>query len=193
MTSAGTEVGVRCSSCALACSTNIRTSASISSGRSRRGGIVSEIPFSLNHRNSARSRNIDVRVVASTTGSGGGGADETRHLRPRSGHRRPTSALRLAGKRSRARKRHGTRVALARGTRIELEDLPEEVRQALPKANVAAGAVRALEDVEKDYILAALEVNAGNQTRTAEQLRIGSATLYRKLKSYGVVRGKRAP
>jgi two-component system, NtrC family, response regulator HydG len=83
-------------------------------------------------------------------------------------------------------------VALARGTRIELEDLPEEVRQALPKAHVAAGAVRALEDVEKDYILAALEVNGGNQTRTAEQLRIGSATLYRKLKSYGMIRGKRA-
>jgi two-component system, NtrC family, response regulator HydG len=81
-------------------------------------------------------------------------------------------------------------VALARGTRIELEDLPEEVRQALPKATVAAGAVRPLEDVEKDYILAALEVNAGNQTKTAEQLRIGSATLYRKLKSYGLVRGK---
>jgi len=75
-------------------------------------------------------------------------------------------------------------VALARGIRVELEDLPEEIRRTLP-APPAAGAVRPLDEVEKDYILAALELNGGNQTRTAEQLRIGSATLYRKLKRYG--------
>ena len=77
-------------------------------------------------------------------------------------------------------------VALARGARIELEDLPEEVRQAAPLAVPTTGTVRPLEDIEKDYILAALEVNGGNQTHTAQQLHIGSATLYRKLKSYGV-------
>ncbi len=75
-------------------------------------------------------------------------------------------------------------VALARGNRVELEDLPEEVRQAIPKP-IVQGAVRPLCDVEKDYILAALERNGGNQTQTAKQLRIGSATLYRKLKAYG--------
>ena len=48
------------------------------------------------------------------------------------------------------------------------------------------GAVRLLDDVEKDYILAALTINGGNQTHTATQLGIGSATLYRKLKRYGV-------
>jgi len=52
--------------------------------------------------------------------------------------------------------------------------------------------VRPLDEVEKDYILAALELNGGNQTRTAEQLRIGSATLYRRLKSYGLIGDKRA-
>ncbi len=31
-----------------------------------------------------------------------------------------------------------------------------------------------------------------NQTHTAEQLQIGSATLYRKLKSYGLIGGKHA-
>ena len=81
--------------------------------------------------------------------------------------------------------------ALARGSRVELEDLSEEVRQALPKF-VAQGPVRPLDDVEKEYILAALELNGGNQTHTAEQLRIGSATLYRKLKSYGLIGGRRA-
>ena len=56
----------------------------------------------------------------------------------------------------------------------------------------SSGRVRPLEEVEKEYILAALELNAGNQTRTAEQLRIGSATLYRRLKSYGLIAAKRA-
>jgi two-component system response regulator HydG len=81
--------------------------------------------------------------------------------------------------------------ALARGSRVELEDLPEEVRQALPRP-VASGAVRPLEEIEKEYIVAALAINGGNQTRTAEQLQIGTATLYRKLKGYGMIAGPRA-
>ncbi len=83
-------------------------------------------------------------------------------------------------------------VALARGTRVELEDLPEEVRQAFPRPIAAEGTVKPLEEVEKEYILAVLELNDGNQTRTAEQLQIGSATLYRKLRAYGSITGKRA-
>lgn len=74
-------------------------------------------------------------------------------------------------------------VALARGSRVELEDLPEEIRRTDFVAN--DGAVRPLADVEEEYILASLAHNQGNQTRTAEQLRIGAATLYRKLKLYG--------
>ena len=81
-------------------------------------------------------------------------------------------------------------VALARGRYVELEDLPEEVRKAVPLVPILAGAVRPLQDIEKDYILAALQLNGGNQTRTAEQLEIGSATLYRKLKSYGMITAK---
>jgi two-component system, NtrC family, response regulator HydG len=80
-------------------------------------------------------------------------------------------------------------VALARGKRVELEDLPPEIRCSLPVAEVS-GMVRPLDDVEREYIIAALELNNGNQTRTAEQLSIGSATLYRKLKRYGLI-GKR--
>jgi len=78
-------------------------------------------------------------------------------------------------------------VALAPGSRVELSDLPEEVRQAFPRPAASMETVQPLELVEKEYILAALELNAGNQTRTAEQLKIGSATLYRKLKSYGLI------
>ena len=78
-------------------------------------------------------------------------------------------------------------VALARGSRVDLADLPEEIRQAFPMPVVNEGAVQPLSEVEKEYILAALERNGGNQTRTAEQLRIGSATLYRRLKKYGLI------
>jgi len=81
-------------------------------------------------------------------------------------------------------------VALAHGSRVELLDLPEEVRQAIPKPTAMAGTVRPLVEIEKEYILAALELNAGNQTHTAQQLKIGSATLYRKLKSYGLIGAK---
>jgi DNA-binding NtrC family response regulator len=77
-------------------------------------------------------------------------------------------------------------VALAQGKRIEVADLPEEVRGALPSP-LASGELRTLEALERDYILAALERNGGNQTVTARQLGIGSATLYRKLKSYGAL------
>jgi DNA-binding NtrC family response regulator len=78
-------------------------------------------------------------------------------------------------------------VALARGSRVEIEDLPEEIRNVLPVPVVHDGSVRPLEEIEKEYILSALKLNGGNQTHTALQLRIGSATLYRKLKSYGLV------
>ncbi|MCP3101161.1 sigma-54-dependent Fis family transcriptional regulator [Myxococcus sp. K15C18031901] len=75
-------------------------------------------------------------------------------------------------------------VALCEGSRVEREDLPEEVRAA-PPSLVPTGNPRRLEDMEKEYILAVLAQNAGNRARTAEQLDIGVATLYRKLKQYG--------
>ncbi len=76
-------------------------------------------------------------------------------------------------------------VALTLGGRVELDDLPEEIRQASLRPDApTAGPVRPLQEVEKEYILAVLEMNEGNQTRTAEQLDIGVATLYRKLRKY---------
>ena len=80
-------------------------------------------------------------------------------------------------------------VALGQGTRVELEDLPEEVRQASPRPLAVAGQVQSLEEVERDYILSVLDLNGGNQTHAAKQLKIGAATLYRKLKSYGLIAG----
>lgn len=80
-------------------------------------------------------------------------------------------------------------VALAVVSRTELLDLPEEIRQAIPAPSIT-GPIKVLEDVEKDYILAVLSHNHGNQARTAEMLAIGTATLYRKLKKYGVLKSK---
>ncbi|MDF3072032.1 MAG: sigma54 specific transcriptional regulator, Fis family [Polyangiaceae bacterium] len=84
-------------------------------------------------------------------------------------------------------------VALCTGNRIEVEDLPEDVRQARPATTAQRGAVRRLAEVEKEYIISALEVSSGNQTRTAELLGIGTATLYRKLKSYGLIADRSPP
>ncbi len=74
--------------------------------------------------------------------------------------------------------------ALAQGNQVELEDLPEEIRNLANHVGTGVDVVKTLEEAEKRFILAALALNGGNQTRTAEQLHIGSATLYRKLKSY---------
>jgi DNA-binding NtrC family response regulator/predicted hydrocarbon binding protein len=85
-------------------------------------------------------------------------------------------------------------VALAPESHLELEDLPEEVRRAAPTV-ATGGPVKALETIEREYILSVLARNDGNQTATARQLGIGTATLYRKLKAYGMIRarGERGP
>ncbi len=84
-------------------------------------------------------------------------------------------------------------VALAQGSRVMVEDLPPEVRQAVPSPHPGGSEVRPLWAVEKDYILAVLARNDGNRARTAAQLGMGTATLYRRLKSYGMVDGRQRP
>jgi DNA-binding NtrC family response regulator len=75
-------------------------------------------------------------------------------------------------------------VALAVGSRVEVEDLPEELRGAMPRPR-PIGRTRPLEDVEREYILAAVESAGGNRTHAAADLGIGLATLKRKLQRYG--------
>ena len=84
-------------------------------------------------------------------------------------------------------------VALARGSRVDIEDMPEEIRSAFHTPVARTGAVQSLKAVEREYILAVLALNDGNQTLTAKQLGIGSATLYRKLKKYGRLQKDDAP
>jgi len=85
-------------------------------------------------------------------------------------------------------------VAFAANNRIEHMDLPDEILQGAVHAATQASAmfpqlesVHPLREIEREYIIAALAFNKGNQTHTADQLQIGSATLYRKLKSFGLI------
>ena len=70
---------------------------------------------------------------------------------------------------------------LCDGPRIDVDDLPPELRHAaLPDPT------ERLSDVERRHIEAVLERHDGHREKTAEALGIGVATLYRKLKQYGV-------
>jgi two-component system response regulator HydG len=75
-------------------------------------------------------------------------------------------------------------VALSTGPRIDVEDLPEEVRQVSSPLLPTSGS-RLLADIEREAILGTVESLQGNRARAAEVLGIGIATLYRKLKQYG--------
>jgi aryl-alcohol dehydrogenase-like predicted oxidoreductase len=89
-------------------------------------------------------------------------------------------------------RRHVTRAVEASLKRLQtdrVDILYLHMRDALTPIDET---MRALEDVVRDYILAALEKNDGNQTHTAQQLKIGSATLYRKLKRYGRINDRTA-
>jgi two-component system, NtrC family, response regulator HydG len=74
-------------------------------------------------------------------------------------------------------------VALATGSRLDVEDFPEELGLALPRT-FAPAEVRPLEEIERDYILGVLRANDGNRSKAAQQLKIGTATLYRKIKRF---------
>jgi DNA-binding NtrC family response regulator len=74
-------------------------------------------------------------------------------------------------------------VVVAAGDRVEPADLPEEVRAARPGGFAPTGG-RSLAEVEREYILSVLRANGGHRRQTADQLEIGAATLYRKLKRY---------
>jgi len=74
------------------------------------------------------------------------------------------------------------RAVVLAGDRVDLEDLPEEVRSALPPGKAPGS--RTLARMERDLVLSTLRENGGNRTRTAAQLGIGPATLYRKLKAW---------
>jgi DNA-binding NtrC family response regulator len=83
--------------------------------------------------------------------------------------------------------------ALPSTSRVEFEDLPEEVRMAVAKPVALNRHAVPLKEVEREHILATLALNEGNQAMTAKHLQIGAATLYRKLKQFGLIGGEPRP
>jgi transcriptional regulator with PAS, ATPase and Fis domain len=83
-------------------------------------------------------------------------------------------------------------VILAEGQpRIEVGDLPPEIRGVRPVAAPTADEILTLAEVERRHIVATLERLGGNRKATAVTLGIGENTLWRRLKSYGLVRERR--
>ena len=70
-------------------------------------------------------------------------------------------------------------VVLATHDRIDVEDLPDEVRAI---AATETGSPCSLAEVERKHIQAVLAASDGNRAKAAATLGIGVATLYRKLK-----------
>ena len=77
---------------------------------------------------------------------------------------------------------------MSKGDRIELPQVPEEVRSSqtddAPEFGSLAGV--GLDKLEKEAIRQTLAMTGGNREQTANLLGIGERTLYRKLKEYGV-------
>jgi len=91
---------------------------------------------------------------------------------------------------------------LSRGQTVTPDDLPAHVRapEAPARRSVSLGLAHdpddawtpvpleeALREPEKQIILRALKANAWNRQKTSEQLAINRTTLYKKMKSYGLL------
>ncbi len=72
---------------------------------------------------------------------------------------------------------------LNRGNELTAEDLPEEI---FDNKLLYENHSNSLKEIEKQHILKIYTENNYNKSLTAEKLGIGSVTLYRKLKEYGV-------
>ncbi len=78
-------------------------------------------------------------------------------------------------------------VALARGDTIELAHLPDDFKDLDIKTfRKKDGRLPTLEDQEKAYILWVLKESGGNRTAAAQALGIDRASLWRKLKRFGI-------
>ncbi len=79
-------------------------------------------------------------------------------------------------------------VVLADKPVIDLEDLPENIRGSteIVLATGPSTAGLTMEQMERIHIANTLKLNSGNREKTAKMLGIGSRTLYRKLREYGL-------
>jgi len=72
---------------------------------------------------------------------------------------------------------------LCRGTVINIDNLPEDIR---PKETKPLAKLASMDDLEAVYISEALKKNNWNRKKTAEELGIHKTTLWRKMKKLGI-------
>lgn len=78
-------------------------------------------------------------------------------------------------------------VAMCQGEVIQVHDLPPDLAEVeLYSYNRAGRALLNLEELEQDYIRHILQLTGGVRTRAAEILGIDRASLWRKMKKYGL-------
>ncbi|VGO22879.1 sigma-54-dependent transcriptional regulator [Pontiella sulfatireligans] len=78
-------------------------------------------------------------------------------------------------------------VVLARGSVLDVKDIPVQVReQASGGGEVNINADLTVDEMEKRMVIQALEKTGGNRTKAAERLGISRRTLHRKLNQYGI-------
>ena len=78
-------------------------------------------------------------------------------------------------------------VALGSGTTVSTEDLPDYIRNlSIETYRQSASAIPTLEEQEKRYILWVIKKSEGNKTRAARIMGIDRASLWRKIKRYGL-------
>jgi DNA-binding NtrC family response regulator len=78
-------------------------------------------------------------------------------------------------------------VAMCRGEVIQVHDLPPDLAEVeLYSYHRAGGVLLNLEELEQDYIRHILQLTGGVRTRAAEILGIDRASLWRKMKKYGL-------
>lgn len=77
-------------------------------------------------------------------------------------------------------------VTLGTGQQLELDDLPQEVREAAMAGAQEREHQPTLEERECEYIKQILEQTKGNKTRAAQILGIDRVSLWRKAKKFGL-------
>ena len=78
-------------------------------------------------------------------------------------------------------------VSIARGDRLEVDDLPEEVIAPRPAAAAPEGSVAAArERAERDMIIATLARSNGEVTAAAREMQVSRTTMWRLMKKHGI-------
>ncbi|MBN2703911.1 MAG: sigma-54-dependent Fis family transcriptional regulator [Pontiellaceae bacterium] len=78
-------------------------------------------------------------------------------------------------------------VVLARGSILDVQDIPIQVREQVNGGGeIRVDADLTVDEMEKRMIIQTLEKTNGNRTRAAEKLGISRRTLHRKLNQYGL-------